>query len=83
MTFRDAHEVVGKAVAFGLQEGRDLSQMTLAQLQSFASIIEQDVFDVLTLEGSVRSRNHFGGTAPEQVHLAVANARQALEGSGS
>ena len=83
MTFRDAHEVVGKAVAFALQEGRDLSQMTLAQLQSFASIIEQDVFNVLTLEGSVRSRNHFGGTAPEQVYLAIANARQALKGSGS
>ena len=79
MTFRDAHEVVGKAVAFGLQEGLDLSQMTLAQLQSFASIIEQDVFNVLTLAGSVRSRNHFGGTAPEQVREAIANARQALK----
>ncbi len=76
MPFRNAHEVVGKAVAFGIQEGRDLSEMTLAELQVFSDTIEQDVFDVLTLEGSVSARNHLGGTAPEQVRLAVLNARK-------
>ena len=78
MPFRNAHEVVGKAVAFGLHEGRDLSQMTLAELQVFSTSIEQDVFEVLTLEGSVSARNHPGGTAPEQVRQAVVNARKTL-----
>ncbi|WP_257293352.1 argininosuccinate lyase [Endozoicomonas sp. YOMI1] len=78
MPFRNAHEVVGKAVAFGIQQGRDLSEMTLAELQVFSDTIEQDVFDVLTLEGSVSARNHLGGTAPEQVRQAVLNARKML-----
>lgn len=78
MPFRNAHEVVGRAVAFGIKEGRDLSDMTLAELQVFSDTIEQDVFDVLTLEGSVSARNHLGGTAPEQVRKAVLNARKAL-----
>jgi argininosuccinate lyase len=77
--FRDAHEVVGKAVAFGVREGRDLSDMTLAELVQFSSMIGEDVFDVLTLEGSVQARDHQGGTAPDQVRAAVARARANLE----
>ena len=76
--FRNAHEVVGKAVAFGIQEGRDLSEMTLGELQVFSDAIEHDVFDILTLEGSVSARNHLGGTAPEQIRQAVSNARKTL-----
>jgi argininosuccinate lyase len=79
LPFRDAHEVVGKAVALGVETKRDLSEMSLAELQSFSDIIQQDVFDVLTLEGSVAARNHIGGTAPEQVLLAVADGRQRIE----
>ena len=75
MPFRNAHEVVGKAVAFGIQENKDLSDMSLTELQQFSDTIEQDVFDVLTLEGSVSARNHIGGTAPEQVRAAVKAAR--------
>ena len=75
MPFRNAHEVVGKAVAFGIQENKDLSDMSLAELQRFSDTIKQDVFDVLTLEGSVSARNHIGGTAPEQVRAAVKVAR--------
>ncbi|MEH6357971.1 MAG: argininosuccinate lyase [Pseudomonadales bacterium] len=75
MPFRDAHEVVGKAVAFGIAEGRDLSELTLAELKDFSDIIEQDVFEVLTLEGSVNARDHLGGTAPAQVRKAVVTAR--------
>jgi argininosuccinate lyase len=74
--FRDAHEVVGKAVAFGVSENRDLSEMTLEELQRFSAKIEPDVFDILTLEGSVSARNHIGGTAPQQVRQAIARARQ-------
>jgi len=75
LPFRDAHEVVGKAVAMGVATGKDLSELTLEELQQFSDKIKADVFDVLTLEGSVESRNHVGGTAPEQVRKAIAKAR--------
>jgi argininosuccinate lyase len=74
LPFRDAHEVVGKAVAHGVESGLDLSEMKLATLQSFSSDIGGDVFEVLTLEGSVSARNHLGGTAPEQVAAAAKRA---------
>ena len=76
LPFRDAHEVVGKAVAMGVSTGKDLSELTLQELQSFSDKITEDVFDVLTLEGSVEARNHIGGTAPEQVRKAITRARQ-------
>lgn len=79
LAFRDAHEVVGLAVAHGLKTGQDLSEMSLNTLQGFYSDIGEDVFDILTLEGSVAARNHLGGTAPEQVRKAVALAKQALQ----
>lgn len=76
--FRDSHEIVGKSVAYGLAENKDLSEMTLEELQKFSDVIESDVFDVLTLEGSVAARDHIGGTAPNQVRAAVKAAREAL-----
>ncbi len=76
--FRDAHEIVGKAVRLGVDSGRDLSEMTLEELQQFSNAINEDVFDVLTLEGSVAARNHLGGTAPEQVRVAAKRARDLL-----
>jgi argininosuccinate lyase len=76
--FRDAHEIVGKSVGYGVQTGKDLSEMTLAELQVFSTVIEQDVFAVLTLEGSVAARNHIGGTAPNQVKAAVERAKVSL-----
>jgi argininosuccinate lyase len=76
--FRDAHEIVGKAVQRGIEKGKDLAELSLKQLKSFSKHIEQDVFDVLTLEGSVAARNHIGGTAPEQVLAAVGRARHWL-----
>ncbi|MBH1972282.1 argininosuccinate lyase [Moraxellaceae bacterium AER2_44_116] len=76
--FRDAHEIVGKAVAYGVQTNQDLSVMTLAELQQFSDTIADDVFAVLTLEGSVNARNHIGGTAPNQVLAAVQRARQRI-----
>ncbi|HID00315.1 MAG TPA: argininosuccinate lyase, partial [Piscirickettsiaceae bacterium] len=78
LPFRDAHEVVGAAVAYGIRTGKDLSEMSLEELRQFDARIENDVFDVLTLEGSVAARNHFGGTAPEQVRAAAHRARQRL-----
>jgi argininosuccinate lyase len=80
MPFRDAHEVVGQAVAYGVRQQRDLSQLTLDELRQFSSSIQQDVFDVLTLEGSVAARDHLGGTAPAQVHAAIERAKQRING---
>lgn len=71
LPFRDAHEVVGKAVAYGVDKKKDLAEMSLEELQVFSDIIKADVFDVLTLEGSVNARNHLGGTAPNQVLAAA------------
>ncbi|HSG60724.1 MAG TPA: argininosuccinate lyase [Pseudomonadales bacterium] len=76
--FRDAHEIVGKSVAFGVENERDLWEMTLEELQQFSPVIEDDVFNFLTLEGSVNARNHFGGTAPQQVVMATKRARDKL-----
>jgi len=78
VAFRDAHEVVGKAVRLGVDSERDLAEMSLEELQSFSDKIQSDVFDVLTLEGSVAARDHLGGTAPAQVRAAVTRARQWL-----
>ena len=78
LPFRDAHEVVGLAVAYGVKNKLDLSEMPLETLQDFHSDITEDVFEVLTLEGSVAARNHLGGTAPEQVKAAIARAKDFL-----
>ncbi|MFA5529586.1 MAG: argininosuccinate lyase [Thiohalomonadaceae bacterium] len=80
VAFRDAHEIVGKAVRYGVESGKDLSDMTLPELHAFSHVIEEDVFQVLTLEGSVAARNHLGGTAPAQVRAAAARARARLAG---
>jgi len=79
MAFRDAHEVVGLAVRLGIESQRDLSEISLAELQQFSALITADVFEYLTLEGSVASRKHIGGTAPETVRVAIETARQGLE----
>lgn len=79
VAFRDAHEVVGKAVAYGVAQSKDLSEMSLEELQQFSKVIQDDVFEVLTLEGSVNARNHMGGTAPAQVLKAVARAEDGLK----
>ena len=78
VAFRDAHEIVGLSVAYGLKTKKDLSEMSLEELQQFSDTIEQDVFEVLTLECSVAARNHIGGTAPDQVRAAASRAREAL-----
>jgi argininosuccinate lyase len=78
MAFRDAHEVVGKSVAYGLEQGKDLSELSLTELTPFSDTIGEDVFEVLTLEGSVAARDHLGGTAPNQVRAAVRRAQRVL-----
>ena len=75
MAFRDAHEVVGLAVRLGIDSQRDLSELSLTELQAFSALITDDVFAYLTLEGSVAARKHIGGTAPDTVRAAIATAR--------
>ncbi|MFK7863565.1 MAG: argininosuccinate lyase [Pseudohongiellaceae bacterium] len=79
LPFRDAHEVVGMAVGMGIEQGVDLAELSLSQLQSFSELIEQDVYEILTLEGSIAARDHHGGTAPKQVLKAIAAARSKLD----
>ncbi len=79
LPFRDAHEVVGLSVAYGLKMQKDLSELSLEELQKFDTRIENDVFDVLSLEGSLCARDHLGGTAPNQVKQAIKTARNTLK----
>ena len=76
--FREAHEAVAQAVRHAEGIGKDLAELELGQLQKFSKVIAGDVFDALTLEGSLAARNHVGGTAPAQVRKAIARARKAL-----
>ena len=78
IAFREAHEIVGRAVRHGIETGQDLSELTLGTLKAFSASIEEDVFDVLSLEGSVKARSHLGGTAPDRVREAVHQARRQL-----
>ena len=80
LPFRDAHEAVALAVRFAVQRGCDLSDLKLEELQQFSILIADDVYTVLTLEGSLASRNHTGGTAPQQVEAVIARARNYLKG---
>jgi len=75
LPFRDAHEAVAHTVKTCVNKECDLSDLTLDQLRVFSPLIEADIFDVLTLEGSVAARDHLGGTAPKQVRAAIARLR--------
>ncbi len=79
LPFRDAHEAVAQAVRHAESEHCDLATLSLASLKRYSPLIEDDVYAVLTLEGSIASRNHPGGTAPSQVRAAIRAARASLE----
>ncbi len=78
LPFRDAHEVVGKSVQFAIQQDCKLNELSLEDLQGFSELIEEDVYPLLELMGSVAARDHIGGTAPAQVKVAVARAKDEL-----
>ena len=79
VAFRDAHEIVGSAVRYAIEQDKPLSELSLSELQSYGAMIEEDVYQVLTLEGSINSRSHFGGTAPIQVRSALHAAQGRLK----
>ena len=76
--FREAHEAVAQAVRFAESRGCELAELKLSELQRFSSAITEEVYSTLTLEGSLKSRNHLGGTAPVRVKAAIAKARKSL-----
>lgn len=81
LPFRDSHEVVARAVRLAEEQQKELSELPLEVLQSFSGLIEEDVYQVLSPEGSLNARNHIGGTAPEQVRTQVARWRKCLQSS--
>ena len=78
LPFRDAHETVAHAVKLAAQKGVDLSELSLAELQAFNPSVADDVFAVLSLEGSLNARNTLGGTAPAQVRAQIARHQARL-----
>ena len=79
LPFRDAHDVVGRAVAYGIDNHKDLSEFSLGELQKFNSKIDSDVFDAISLEGSINSRDHLGGTSPKQILNAIKVGRNSIK----
>ena len=78
LPFRDAHEAVAHAVRAAVEKKCGLEDLSLEDLKAFSPLVEADVHQVLTLEGSLNARNHLGGTAPEQVRAQAQKARAAL-----
>ena len=76
--FRDAHKAVGKVVGYAVEHDLSLSDIDLEKLRNFCPAVEKDVYEILDVRGSVRSRDHVGGTAPGRVKQAVVEARKLL-----
>jgi argininosuccinate lyase len=78
LPFREAHEAVALAVRTASDRGVDLADLTVDELRAFSPLVGDDVHSVLTLDGSIASRDHIGGTAPAQVRAAIVRARARL-----
>ena len=76
--FREAHEIVGKAVMFALEQQKELHELTLEQFATFSGQISNDVFECLTLDRTLAAKSAQGGTAPTAVEWAIAQARKSL-----
>jgi argininosuccinate lyase len=78
MPFREAHETVGRIVVLALEQGVELQELSLDDLRSISGLIEQDVFEALSLESTLETKAQIGGTSPERVSEALAAARKSL-----
>ena len=76
MPFRDAHEIVGKAVAFAIKNNLDLNEITLKDYKNFSKLIEEDIYKILTVEGSVNSKKTLGGTSHSEVIKQIKKAKK-------
>jgi argininosuccinate lyase len=79
VAFRDAHEIVAKAVNAAIKKKCDLSELKIDELKKFSKMISSDVYGHLTLEGSIKSRNHIGGTSFDQVKKSIEKAKKRLK----
>ena len=79
VAFRDAHKIAGQAVLYSIKQNKDLSELSLQELQKISKIIKQDVFEVLDLKNAVYMRNHIGATSPKQVKKAIKTAKNSLK----
>ena len=79
MPFRSAHEIVGKIVAYAEREGKELCDLDLSEFHSFSQQIEKDIFEVITVSGSIESKNSFGGTATKNVKKEISRAKKFLK----
>ena len=77
--FRTAHDAVGRIVLYAISKKRELHELSLEDLQNYSGEISRDVFDALSLEQVLASKNQIGGTAPERVYEALESARRDLE----
>jgi len=78
LPFRDAHETVGRVVMRAIESGRELDQLSVAELREFSPLIAEDVHLALSLEQTLRSKSETGGTSPESLSAALAEAREFL-----
>ena len=78
MAFRDSHETVGRIVQHAIQSNCSLFEIELEVYQSFSKLIDKDIYEILSLEGSLNSRNSYGGTSPNNIELAIKEAKQRL-----
>lgn len=76
--FRTAHETVGKIVLYAIGKNKELNELSLEDLQNFSEHFETDIFEALSLEQTLASKNQIGGTAPERVYEALESARESL-----
>ncbi len=79
LPFRDAHEAVARIVRMAEVKGCELCELSLAEMQTHSTLVAEDIFNILSVQGSLASRQHTGGTAPEQVKIAIARARHSLQ----
>jgi argininosuccinate lyase len=78
VAFRKAHEIIGNAVRFGLETGRELNQLTLEELRTLSDAFAEDFFSAITLEATLDCHDVIGGTARHRVRAALADARQRI-----
>jgi argininosuccinate lyase len=78
LPFREAHEVSGKLVALGIEQGKDLQQLDLVEMQNVSSLIDKDIYEILKLESVVNARKSYGGAALSQVKKQIAIAKRLL-----
>jgi argininosuccinate lyase len=77
--FRQAHELVGRVVLYSLEEGKQLDELTMEEYRQFSSLLDEDVYQTLSLDAALAGKAVRGGTAPERVAAAIEEAKRRLQ----